>query len=279
MRRSGVILALALAMVAITAIFAAAQPQRGKPAFDVISVKPNRSGTFDGTTVGQRGSTFSAINATLKMLIQAAYLPADGGLLPDDRIVGGPSWIGSDHFDVLAKPSGNVASPSRVQIAFMVQSLLEDRFRLKAHQETRDLPVYNLLVGKGLKMKRSDDQTSLTGPTATKYDSSDEPLSRGFLRVSTSPSLVVIAGNAIPLSRLIPVLESRVGRKIIDKTELKGLYDFNARFNATDTAVTAGDQSAASIFTAIEDLGLKLEPAKAPLDVVVVDSVSKPTGN
>ncbi len=130
-----------------------------------------------------------------------------------------------------------------------------------------------------LKMKLSTDQTTPTVPTATHYDSSDEPLPRGFMRVSTSPSVVVIAGNAVPLSRLIPMLESKVGRKIIDKTALKGLYDFNVRFNATDTAVTAADQSAASIFTAIQELGLKLEPGKAPLDVIVVDSVAGPTEN
>jgi uncharacterized protein (TIGR03435 family) len=241
-------------------------------------VKPNKSGIVRGTTVGTRGSTFSAINATLKMLIQAAYLPADGGLLPFDRIIGVPGWIDSDHFDVLAKLSGDVRSLSGAEIASMVQSLLEERFQLKAHLETREFPIYNLAVGRGLKMKLSPDQTPPSGPTATNYDSSDAPLSRGFMRVNTSPSLVVLQGNSVPLSRLIPMLERAVARKIIDKTELTGLYDFNVRFSPTDITVTA-DQSAASIFTAIQELGLRMESAKAPMDVLVIDSVSKPTEN
>jgi uncharacterized protein (TIGR03435 family) len=278
MRRIGCVLLLALIVVSSITLLSAAQTT-DKRSFDVVSVKANKSGSFEGTSVGQRGSTFSALNATLKMLIQAAYLPADGGLLPDDRIIGGPGWVNSDRFDVLAKPNDEARSLSRTQRASMVQSLLEDRFQLRAHWETRELPVYNLVVAKGLKMKLSVGQTPLTGPTATHYDSSDEPLPRGFMRVSTSPSVVVLAGNAVPLSRLMPTLESRAGRKVIDKTELKGLYDFNVRFNAGDTAVTPSDQSAASIFTAIQELGLRLESAKASLEVVVIDSVQRPTEN
>ena len=230
-------IAVTLVTSAVMMLAAVSPAGAQRPQFDVISVKSNKSGTLQGTTVGTRGSTFSAINATVKMLIQAAYVPTDGGLLPDERIIGGPGWIETERFDVLAKPNGDTRSIAQSQIASMVQSLLEDRFKLKAHQETRELPVYNLTIAKGgLKIKPSTDQTPPTGPTATYYDTSDEPLARGFMRVSTSPSVVVLAGTAIPLSRLIPMLEGRVGRKIIDKTDLKGLFDFKVRFNATETA-------------------------------------------
>ena len=251
----------------------------GKISFDVVSVKANKSGSSGGTSVGQRGSTFSALNATLKMLIQAAYLPADEALLPDDRIIGGPLWVNSDRFDVLAKPNDEARSLSRAQRASMVQSLLEDRFQLKAHWETREVPVYNLVVTKGLKMKLSGDQTPPTGPTATHYDSSDEPLARGFMRVNVSPSVVILAGNAVPLSRLMPILENQAGRKVIDKTDLKGLFDFNVRFSPPNAGVDTADPSLPSLFTAIQELGLKLEATKAQLEVLVIDSVQRPSDN
>jgi uncharacterized protein (TIGR03435 family) len=275
------LITLMFGMVVIAVgVVAAAQAPAQKPAFEVVSVKPNKSGAFQGTTVGLRGSTFSAINATVKMLIQAAYVPTGGGLIPDDRIVGGPGWIETERFDVLAKPNNDTRSIPQAQVASMVRSLLEDRFKLKAHQETRELPVYDLVVVKDrLKLKLSADQTPPTGPTATYFNTSDEPLARGFMRVSTSPSVVVLAGTAVQFSRLIPMLERPVGRKIIDKTDLKGLFDFNVRFNATETTLSPADQTATSIFTAIQELGLKLESAKAPLEVLVIDSVSRPTEN
>jgi uncharacterized protein (TIGR03435 family) len=270
---------LGMAVIAVAGM-AAAQTPAQKPKFEVASVKPNKSGTLQGTTVGLRGSTFSAINVTVKMLIQAAYVPTGGGLIPDDRIVGGPGWIETEGFDVLAKPNNDTRAIPQAQVVSMVRSLLKDRFKLKAHEETRELPVYNLVVVKDrLKLKLSADQTPPTGPTATYFDTSEEPLARGVMRVSTSPSVVVLAGTAVQFSRLLPMLERPVGRKIIDKTDLKGLFDFNVRFNATETTLSPADQTATSIFTAIQELGLKLESAKAPLEVLVIDSVNKPSEN
>jgi uncharacterized protein (TIGR03435 family) len=211
---------------------------------------------------------------TVRGLLAFAYRTPDRPALMAEQILGGPGWIDTDRFNIEGKPEGG-ASKDEMQV--MVQSLLEDRFQLKLHYETRELPVFNLLLASP-KLKLSADQTSPT-----------QPPDRGTLSMTGSSSGTTIKGNAVPISALIDMLHTAAGRPVLDKTGLKGLFDINLLFSqsgptaATPAGVSetplASDPSGPSILSAIQELGLKLESAKAPIEVLVIDSVQKPTEN
>jgi len=235
------------------------------------------------------------------MLLQFAYRPDDGSPLLRDRIVGGPNWIDSDHFDVEAKLEADARSFQQEQVQVMLQSLLEERFQLKAHHETRELAVYNLTTAQGgHRMKLSEDQTppDMTGKPVMTFDRS-VPLARGATKQLAMPSpggiLLTITGNAIPVATLVNLLHAYAGRMVVDRTDLTGLFDIRLQF-AFDTLSAgpaaapppagqispplASDPPGPSLFTAIqEQLGLKLESAKGPVEVLVIDSVQKPLEN
>lgn len=254
-----------------------------KPSFEVSTVKLNTSGK-DGGSAGPRGDRFFADNLTLNGLLMFAYSPPNGQFLPA-QIVGGPSWLQTDHFDVEGKAGGNASAVPMEQMKAMVQSLLEDRFRLKTHRDTRELPVYDLvLAGRGPKL--SEDQT-LPDPRQSflSFASVGQdlgPLPRGAIRVITGPSSTTLMGTAIPLSRIVSMLQGRSDRMIIDKTGFTGLIDIHVEFSQDlATAAPGADAPAVpSLFTAIQSLGLKLDSAKAPLEVLVIDHVERtPTEN
>jgi uncharacterized protein (TIGR03435 family) len=265
-------------------------------------------------------------SATLRTLLQMAYRRADNtalfGLM---QIIGGPAWMDSDRYDVQAKTDCSGGTFSRERLQLMVQSLLEDRFQLKAHWETRELPIYTLVVTKdGPKIKRSADQTPpaplipLPGPCEPASTAGPPPLPggrgdpfapgrpppRGATMMMMGPSGMTVRATATPFRAILGLLQQQLGRTVVDKTGLEGLYDFELTFSqeglqspfgrgfplpqqlppvggpggSASAAPTASDP-VASLFTAIQELGLKLEPGKAPVEVLVVDSAEKPTEN
>jgi uncharacterized protein (TIGR03435 family) len=234
-----------------------------KPSFEVATVKPSRyeSATYLLWPPGR----FSAINVSVRDLLEFAYRVGPHAALPKDQILGGPSWINTDRFDIEAKPEG-AAGKEAMQV--MMQSLLETRFQLKTHVEIRELPVYNLTVGKtGPKLKPSADQN---------------PANSGTVGTTGSSSGTALVGTAVPLSAVVRVLQTQAGRPIVDKTDLKGLYDIDLQFNrspASELEAESSEESGPSLFAAVKRLGLKLESAKALLEVVVIDSIQKPTEN
>src|SRR5262249_21320644 len=131
-----------------------------KPSFEVVSIKPSAP-TLGIRGGGPRGDRFSMTGASLKMLLQMAYgRPNNNALFGQLQISGGPNWMDSDRYDIEAKADCSGGVLSREQLQLMVRSMLEDRFQLKAHMETRELPIYNLVVAKdGPKLKASADQT------------------------------------------------------------------------------------------------------------------------
>src|SRR5437773_7180452 len=158
-------LTVLIAAAAFAAVPVLSQTSPGKKlSFEVISIKPsaplNSSGprTIGG---GARGDRYTMGSSTLRMLLQSAYQrPAQTGPVAPIQIIGGPSWIDSDRYDIQATADCSGGALSREQTQLMVQSMLEDRFQLKAHTETRELPIYNLVVAKdGPKLKASTDQT------------------------------------------------------------------------------------------------------------------------
>jgi len=234
--------------------------------FDVASIHINNTET-DGhhhIISDPAESHFRTVNLALRDLIQFAYG------LPDSQILGGPAWLGSDLFDIDAKSDPVVdaelhAMPTeqeRRQKQLMVQALLADRFELKIHQETRQLPVYALVVTKD-------------GPKfiLSKVDGTT---------IDTGRARLHIAGSDDTIGILARELAQLLGRPVLNQTGLSGRYDLSLRWAPDDVAVSASSSPdlPPDIFTAIqEQLGLKLESTKGPVPVLVIDSVEKPSPN
>lgn len=260
-------------------LFAGHSPAQ-RLSFEVVSIKPNKSGDRNGG-LGPRGSRLVGTNITLYTLLMYAYRPQNGRIL-DAQIVGAPGWAQGERFDIEAKPEGDARVLPGEQTREMVRSLLEDYFQLKIHRETRDLPVYNLiLTKKGPKL--SEDQTPLDPRQAiinvATQGAQLGPLPRGTLRMVTGPTTNLLTGTGISVPRIAELLQSKSDRPIIDKTDFAGLLDLQLTFRPDVPEDASPDQQAPSLFTAIQDLGLKLEPGKAPLDVLVIDRVERPREN
>jgi bla regulator protein BlaR1 len=243
-----------MAVMAVAVV--ASQTPAQKAAFEVASVKPansGRPGMSSQTEVGR----FKAINATASFLIQYAYG------LKDFQLSGGPGWMGSDTFDIDAK--GETKTGDR-EFPQMMRALLADRFQLKFHRATRTLPVFDLVVAKD-------------GP---KFTHAPETESGGTRR--SAGQLTIAKGT---VASLASTLSNILGRKVLDKTGLTGEYDMKLRW--TPDAYQPPplrpngpppDPNNPSIFTAVqEQLGLKLESSKGPVEILVIDSVSKPAEN
>jgi uncharacterized protein (TIGR03435 family) len=279
-----------LSASAITAIVLTAPAQSSRLQFEVASIKPNLS-LQPGGGGGPRGDRFAMRNANVAGLIQYAFRPT-GGQLFSQQIIGGPEWIRTDRYDIEAKMSGSVPSVTSEQIRAMVQSLLEDRYQMKWHRETHELPVYDLVVAKGgVKMRRSADQSPIHSNQADLiFDSlaaRATPLPRGAIRLAAGSDRSALVGNAVPVSSIVTLLQGQADRIVFEKTGITGLFDFDIEYSnevaapraANDESSSQASQPAPSLFTALRELGLRLEPSKAPLPVIVIDSLQHPTEN
>jgi bla regulator protein blaR1 len=266
------------------------------PRFAVTSVKTNRSGTQGGTMRGTPGGDYSGTNLTLSRLVRTAYG------LQDSQIVGGPEWFNKDNFDIEAKGNGPAPPETRNQ---MLRALLHDRFNLRAHVETRELPVYGLVLarsdgrlGPALKVSAEDCPPpgtargavvalggAPTGPVGGRGPGG--PVGCGSLQfgpglfVSKATDIGWLAQN---LSNF-PLLTG-VDRIVLDRTGLKGNYEIELKWTARmpgpqgQSAAAAASLDDVSLFTALqEQLGLKLEPQRAPVPVLIIDSAERPSEN
>jgi uncharacterized protein (TIGR03435 family) len=306
-----IIFCIAPTVMLITGAIFAQSPET-KRSFEVASIKPNTSGTNFVRMGGPGGGNgrFNGENVTLRMLLQNAYR------IRDFQIVGGPAWISTDRWNVEAKaedgsippPTGPPDPNTPNPMSLMLQSLLEDRFQLKVHKETRELPIYTLSVGKdGSKLKAVDAPPRPTPGQAAPAPPPPPPPAGGGLPTNFAPppGLMMMmpggmAGSAMTMAQIINVLSGQLARTVVDKTELKGYYDVRLQFapesapggalgfggpaggpgGAPVPPPGASDPLGPSIFTAVqEQLGLKLESTKGPVDVIVIDSVQKPTEN
>jgi bla regulator protein blaR1 len=233
--------------------------------FEVSTVKLNTSdGT--GSHTQMRDGRFTATNVQLKNIMQySAYG------VPEPRIVGGPKWIDSQRFDIEAKLDAATADRlknlprDQLKAAYqtLFQQMLADRFKLAVHWETRDLPVYNLVVAKGgpiLATAKDPEHGSGTSAGTGQLQATD----------STLPEIAQV---------LTQEAQRELGRVVIDKTGIAGQYDIRLKWTP-DTDPSAAPNPGPSIFTAIqEQLGLKLEPARGPVQVLVIDHVEMPSEN
>lgn len=250
----------------------------GPVLFAVASIKPNngdRGWRMEFTPDG-----FTARGVTLRKIVQEAY-----GVYEEDRMNGGPDWLTSEKFDIEAKIDSADAAGfkdfSLEQRRLMLQKLLADRYKLAVHHETKELPVYALIVAKnGPKFQESKPDTIDEGPIKG-MDGHVTRSKRGQLEV-----------NGISMKGLANLLHFSVGQTVVDQTGLKGRYDLSLQWTPDDVAApmpktaegnqpeAAPELSGPSIFTAVQkQLGLKLEPTKSPLDTIVIDHVEHPSEN
>ena len=219
--------------------------------FDVASIKANPTAT-GGSGVNTGRGRLTATNVTLRRLIQSAFD------VNDFQIVGGPGWIGTEKYDIDAKADVSGVT-GHVDYGPMLQALLADRFKLKVHRETKQLPVYSLVVAKS--GPRLTDHTGDGGASTNTSHASG--------KATLTATKVSMDGFAYRLGR-------DLDRKVVDNTGLRGEYDVTLEW-APDPKP---DSTAPSIFTALqEQLGLKLESTRGPVGVVVVDSAEKASEN
>jgi bla regulator protein blaR1 len=225
-----------------------AQPHADqKMEFEAAVIKPS-----DPTHVGMQifspgPGRLTVMTATLKDMTAFAYR------LRRHQVAGGPAWFDGDKYDITAKADGRVTNE---QLRLMLQSLLATRFQLTFHRETRELVLYDLVVGKG-------------GPKLHEVDKAGLGLGLGETRLD---------GRGATMAILAGALSDRVGRLVEDKTKLAGYYEFTLTW--APEGAPADDRTQPDLFTAVqEQLGLRLEPAKGPVEVLSVDHAAKPSEN
>jgi bla regulator protein blaR1 len=273
------------AIVVIVAVAIPLLPQgsgAGNPSFEVASIKPNNSGD-NRVMFRNNGGRFTIVGATARMLIQQAYR------IRDFQLSGGPGWIGSDRFDIEAKPE-NVADMTPERMPLMLQGLLEERFQLRTHKETKEVPIYELVVAKeGSKLKSVPEPPRPTpGAAPGPAPSPNGPMPPGAFRIGRGEMM----GSGIPIENFVQSLSSMLGRVVVNRTGLTGFFDFQLHWtpDAGETGPfgpvpsvqppAPADPSGPTIFTALqEELGLRLESSKGPVDVLVIDSIEKPSEN
>ncbi len=229
------------------------------PAYDVVSIKVNKSGS-GSVNINSNDNRYSASNVSLKDLLENAYG------IKKDLISGVTGPAASARFDVEAKivdrDPDAVKKLTGRQYGQMLLPFLVERFQLKAHTETKTLPVFELVVIKdGPKFKQSEDDTHGSGTSIHGEHNGKE-----------------LTAHNLSMTSLASSLTNEVHRTVIDKTGLAGKYDLGLKWSTDDG--TAQADSAPEIFTALqEQLGLKLQPGKGPVETLVVDSVEMPSEN
>jgi uncharacterized protein (TIGR03435 family) len=265
MRRTvGLIVLCGLALATCVVLTGQSQTQQKPIAFELASIKEDASGELNGTLQMRPGGYFRAVNFGVFNLVAFAFRTASRNLFPT-QIVGLPEWVSSVRYDIDAKMNHDLfdataGDPLRTPKA--VRALLEDRFKLRTHVEQRVQPVYDLVV---LKAGHLGPQIRLSTADCEKDRSKC-----GFIRSLGGRHF---KAESITIETLAGMFEGTAGRVVVDRTGLRGYFDLEIEWaedeNATDKV---------SIFTAVqEQLGLKLESTKAPVDVLVIDRLERPT--
>jgi uncharacterized protein (TIGR03435 family) len=237
------------------------------PAFEVATIKPSDPAT-QGQIVTLRGTEVITTNETVRDLINLAYW------LHPKQVTGGPAWMESEKYDMAGKPDAP-GQPSVDQMKMMIQKLLADRFQLKFHFEKRDLPAYAVMITKtGAKIiKSQDDPKGYPGWS--------------FRRTAAGTALTF---RNSPMSQVSAILQNFLDKPVVDESGLSERYDFTVTFTldpaqmtrlgGAPTPAAENPDAAPDVFTAFQQqLGLKLEATKAPVDVMVIDKVEKPSEN
>jgi uncharacterized protein (TIGR03435 family) len=272
---------------------AAACPEAGVSfaAYDVVSVKPVHPERILFMGAQETPDGLNGEVVTVAMLVQSAY-GAPGVPSTDDSVRGLPDWAKGDYFSVQARMSPDqVATLAKLSKAeqrtcrqAMMQALLADRFQLKVHRETKQVPDYELVVAKGGPKMTEGSGNNLDVPNGR----DGKPITGSFLRIGSAKGGTEVQVRAYSMEQVANFLtQSHVGvdHRVVDKTQLSGKYSFTLDFSPAQGVGAAGeaapsDVSQPSIFTALqEQLGLKLQPGSGTVDVVVVEHVERPAAN
>jgi uncharacterized protein (TIGR03435 family) len=248
------------------------------PEFDAVSIKPNKSGDSPSAMRGAPGGRLTATNVRVRQLITWAYQ------VRDFQISGEPAWVDSERYDVVTKSEGNPRFDFiQPTLETMFQGVLADRFKLALHRETKELPVYTLVVAKnGPKIHAVDEG-----------DCPEVPTQQNPCRSLRNTKFGQLTGEKAPMAAITLMLAVYTGRTVLDKTGLKGSFSFTLDWTrylepppsrGGDQPLPAGAFDPASVEPAIstalqEQLGLKLESGKGPVEILVIDHVERPSEN
>jgi uncharacterized protein (TIGR03435 family) len=237
--------------------------------FEVTSIKPTPAGTNGRWIRMLSANEFAVKNNEVRRLIAAAYN------VSPQAILGGPAWVDSEHYDILARTPGGVRPNLDEQMA-MLRKLLADRFQLSFHREPKEMHVYVLTVAKsGAKLKKST-----VSPDAA-------PAGPPPLIFVVYPQVVKLPARYATMEEFASVLQrSALESPVVDRTGLAGRYDFDLEFTPDETLFGGalgngtGDSVKPGFFGAIQQqLGLKLEATKGPIEALVIDHVERPSAN
>ena len=313
MRRIHSTCALAFAVLLAAAAAFAQTPPAAPPAappdarFEVASIKPSNpdpNNPLGGLALPLMlpGGRFTATNTPVRMLVMMAY-----ELQQDAQLVGGPPELMTAKYDITAKTAGNVALKQK-DLSPLLRSLLADRFKLKVHTESRELPLYDLVLarddkrlGPDIRPSKSDCARAdeLVAEQSAAIAQGDLSSAVGKPRPCTvatdptgGPTNIMLRGDGQEMRQIAEFLSQLTGRTVRDKTGLTGRYDFDMRMdlqavlalaqrmgaNIPAAAANIPQSDGSSVMTALnEQLGLKLESVRAPVTVVIIDSVEAPT--
>ena len=236
----------------LTVVMVIARLSAQSPAFEAAAIKPSQEGPGHSSMHARIGM-MTCSNESLRQLIRDAYR------LNDNQIEGGPKWLDAERFDINARAAGAAEGP---QIMAMLQTLLADRFQLKFHKETRLLPGFALVVGKGgMKIK---------------------PVEAGDVNSNSHAENhhVLLEMEHVPMEAFVKVLSRQLHAPVEDETHVGGVYSFKLEYTLEELSANAPRSDVVddvTVFTALQDkLGLKLEARKVPTEVFVIDSAEKP---
>jgi uncharacterized protein (TIGR03435 family) len=261
----------------------------GHPAFQTVSIKQDTSNWNDRL----KHPMSMGVNSSLQFLIQFAYAAHDNPMLGHSapllasQVVGGPAWIDSFGYDIEVKPSWGSADPK--QIWLMWQTLLADRFKLRLHRETRELPTYNLTAARGgLKLAPAKEADCVSFPPGTKPHQIEGKVDCGNIAGPFEDYAGMrMQGSKVHVADLIRQLALVLDRRILDRTGFTGEFDLSLSFTP-DGALKGmpprfrgpSDPKLPNIFAALEEqLGLQLTSATGPVEVLVIDHAEQPAEN
>lgn len=242
--------------------------------FDVVSVRRSTSGEVGGRIGIQPGGRFVMVNMEIRSLIGSGY-PTD-----TSEFVNAPSWIFTEKYDITATAPPNT---SRADMEPMFRALLAERFKFKGHYETREQPVYEMVLARADRalpaaVKTLDIDCDARRTASLRGEKLPElaPLQNGMPPCSMSMSGTQLISNGMTMANFARSIQGSTGRVIVDRTGLTGHYAFTLNY----TSAPRPDSDVPSVFTALEEqLGLKLQSSRGPVRVLVIDAIERPTEN